>query len=52
MGLMTTMRAVLSGERTRERERDYLNQSTSILDLEYRMREVDAGKFRRSGRSF
>jgi hypothetical protein len=27
-------------------ERDYLNRSVSIYDLERRQREIDAGKFR------
>ena len=31
-----------------EAERDYLNCSVSMIDLERRMREVDGGKFRRS----
>ena len=31
-----------------EAERDYLNASVSRIDLERRMREVDAGLFRRA----
>ena len=31
-----------------EVERDYLNASVSRIDLERRMREVDAGLFRRA----
>ncbi len=31
-----------------EIERDYLNASVSMIDLERRMREVDRGLFRRS----
>lgn len=31
-----------------EVERDYLNGSVSMIDLERRMREIDGGLFRRS----
>jgi len=31
-----------------EVERDYLNASVSMIDLERRMREVEGGMFRRS----
>ena len=30
----------------RDRESAYLNDATSIVDLEMRMREIDRGKFR------
>ena len=30
----------------REMEMAYLNQSTSLVDLEYREREIDRGRFR------
>jgi hypothetical protein len=30
----------------RHRENAYLNGSTSIVDLEMRMRDIDSGKFR------
>lgn len=30
----------------REMELAYLNQSTSLIDLEYREREIDSGRFR------
>lgn len=32
----------------REVERDYLNASVSVIDLERRQREIDLGLFRRS----
>jgi Protein of unknown function (DUF3563) len=31
-----------------ERELAYLNGATSLVDLEYRQREIDRGKLRRS----
>lgn len=31
------------------REEKYLNESTSIIDLEYRQRQVDRGLFRKAG---
>jgi Protein of unknown function (DUF3563) len=31
----------------RELEMAYLNQSTSMIDLEYREREIDRGRFQR-----
>lgn len=35
-----------------EVERDYLNASVSLVDLERRQREVDSGLFRRSSFDF
>ena len=32
-----------------ELERDYLNQSANIVDLEFRQRQIDQGLFRRHG---
>ncbi|WP_421848812.1 DUF3563 family protein [Oricola sp.] len=36
----------LSGPSRNDVENDYLNGSTSLYDLERRMREIDRGKFR------
>ena len=33
--------------RTRDREESYLNEATSLADLEIRQREIDRGRFRR-----
>ncbi len=34
---------------TQDREMAYLNESRDRIDLEYRMRQVDRGMFRKSG---
>ena len=44
--ILTRMNRALNGQSRREREEAYLNGSTSIVDLEMRMREIDRGKFR------
>ena len=46
MGLMTTLRSALRTPSRGEAELDYLNQSTSRIDLEMRQREIDRGRFR------
>lgn len=46
MGLMDNLRAALRGPSREDAELDYLNQSTSIVDLEIRQREIDRGRFR------
>ena len=46
MGLMNNLKAALRGRSREEQELDYLNQSTSAVDLEIRQREVDRGRFR------
>ena len=37
---------MLGNEAWKDREAAYLNDATSIVDLEMRMREVDRGRFR------
>lgn len=37
---------LISADPWRDRESAYLNGSTSIVDLEMRMREIDSGRFR------
>ena len=48
MGLFENLRQALRVRTAEERELDYLNGSTSRIDLEMRMREIDRGKFRNS----
>lgn len=36
----------LQGPSRQDRERAYLNAAVSAVDLEYRQREIDAGRFR------
>ena len=48
MGLMQNFRDALRSRSKAELELDYLNSSTSRVDLEMRQREIDRGKFRRS----
>lgn len=35
-----------AGDPARERENAYLNEATSLVDLEMRMRDIDRGRFR------
>ncbi len=51
MGLISTLRSALRVRSRAEIERDYLNQSTSVIDLEMREREIDRGRFRQSHRT-
>ena len=46
MGLMNSLRAAMRPRSRQELELDYLNQSTSQVDLEIRQREIDRGRFR------
>ncbi len=48
MGLMDTLKSALRARSRAEVELDYLNQSTSPVDLEMRQREIDRGRFRQS----
>jgi hypothetical protein len=48
MGLMDTLRSALKTRSRADVELDYLNQSTSPVDLEMRQREIDRGRFRQS----
>ena len=46
MGLMNNLRDALRRPTRQDAELDYLNQSTSQIDLEMRQREIDHGRFR------
>ena len=46
MGLMQRLRHAFRVRTTNDIENEYLNGSTSTVDLELRMREIDRGKFR------
>jgi hypothetical protein len=46
MGIVNSLRAALRPRTREEMELDYLNQSTSLVDLEIRQREVDRGRYR------
>lgn len=46
MGLVSNLRAVFERPARQDVELDYLNQSTSRVDLELRQREIDRGRFR------
>ena len=46
MGLMDSLKGALRRHARQEAELDYLNQSTSQVDLELRQREIDRGRFR------
>lgn len=48
MRLMDTLRSALRTRSRGELELEYLNQSTSPVDLEMRQREIDRGRFRQS----
>lgn len=50
MGLFQNLRKALRPRTNQEIELEYLNGSTSAVDLEMRMREIDRGKFRRYSR--
>ena len=50
MGLFDTLRSALRTRQRADAETDYLNQSTSPVDLEMRQREIDRGRFRQSQR--
>lgn len=46
MALMDSLRDAFRRPARQEAELDYLNQSTSRVDLELRQREIDRGRFR------
>ncbi len=46
MGLMNTLKSALRQRSRGEVELGYLNEATSVTDLEMRQREVDRGRFR------
>ena len=50
MGLIGTLRSALRVPSRGEAELDYLNQSTSRIDLEMRQREIERGRFRHLSR--
>ena len=50
MGLFDTLKSALRTRSRVDAELDYLNQSTSPVDLEMRQREIDRGRFRSSQR--
>jgi hypothetical protein len=43
---MTTIRSAFRSRSRADVELDYLNQSSSRVDLELRQREIDRGRFR------
>ena len=49
MGLIQNLRTRLRVTTQAEAELNYLNGSTSPVDLELRQREIDRGRFRRQG---
>ena len=46
MGLMSNLKTAFQRLSRQDAELDYLNQSTSPVDLELRQREIDRGRFR------
>ena len=46
MTITSTIRGLLRGHQRRDAERQYLDQSVSITDLERRQRELDTGRSR------
>jgi hypothetical protein len=47
MGIISKARSALERYRQYDPEQAYLEQATSIIDLESRQREIDRGKFRK-----
>jgi hypothetical protein len=47
MGIVSNVRDAIRRYRNFDPERAYLEQATSIVDLEHRQREIDRGRFRR-----
>lgn len=47
MGIISKARAAIKRYREFDPEQAYLEQATSIIDLESRQREIDRGKFRK-----
>lgn len=52
MGLIQNLKDALRSRSRNELEVDYLNGSTSPVDLELRQREIDRGKFRQRSTRF
>ena len=52
MGIIQDLKNALRSRSRGELELDYLNESTSPVDLERRQREIDRGKFRRRSTPF
>ncbi|WP_114348478.1 DUF3563 family protein [Mangrovicella endophytica] len=48
MGLTSRIRDAVKRRREYNPELEYLNEATSLVDLERRQREIDQGRFRRS----
>jgi hypothetical protein len=46
MGLINNLKAAFRGRAREDAELDYLNESTSPVDLEIRQREIARGRFR------
>ena len=46
MGLINSLKSVFRASLRGDAELDYLNQSTSRVELDMRHREVDRGRFR------
>ena len=47
MGILSRARDAISRARNFDPEQAYLEEATSLIDLERRMKEVDRGRFRR-----
>jgi hypothetical protein len=47
MGIVSKTRAAIGRIRNFDPETAYLNEATSLVDLESRQREIDRGKFKR-----
>jgi hypothetical protein len=47
MGIISKARAAIERYRRYDPEQAYLEEATSIIDLENRQREIDRGKFRK-----
>ncbi len=52
MNFTTRLRQALRPVRTHEREEAYLNEATSLADLEGRQREIDRGRYSRRGSAY
>ncbi|RIY03418.1 DUF3563 domain-containing protein [Aureimonas flava] len=52
MSIARRLRSVFSAPSPEDRALAYLNESTSIADLERREREIDAGRFRQHRHRF
>ena len=46
MGLIDTIASRFRSRSRTDLELDYLNEATSVIDLELRQREIDRGRFR------